>query len=143
VEESFDLSAYAGGPLSLRFSYITDDALNQAGWLMKDVQLTGPAGVIAPLGADDLGADDLGAGWQSEGWLLTDNRLPQRWLLQVLEFDGDTLTAVRRVPSDAQGRAEAEITGLGNGRRAVVAISGLSPVTTLPAQYEYTITSKN
>jgi hypothetical protein len=138
VQESFDLSAYAGGPLQLRFSYITDDALNEAGWLMKDMQLTGPGGVIAPIGSEASEAIE-GAGWQSEGWLLTDNRLPQRWLLQVLEFDGDTLAAVRRVPVDSQGRAEVEIAGLGNGRRAVVAVSGLSPVTTLPAEYEYSI----
>jgi hypothetical protein len=138
VTETFDLRAYAGGPLHLRFSYITDDGVNTAGWLVQDVQLAGPGGVIEPVGSAD-GAGDAGAGWQSAGWLFTDNRLPQTWLLQVLEFDGATLTAVRRVPVDAQGRAEAAITGLGNGRRAVVAVSGLAPVTTLPAAYEYTI----
>ena len=59
-----------------------------------------------------------------------------------MEFDGDTLTAVRRVPVDADGHAQVDITGLGNGRRAVVAISGLAPVTTLPAHYEYSVMAK-
>ena len=59
---------------------------------------------------------------------------PQALPVGVLEV------AVRRVPVDEEGRAEVQIEGLGSGRRAVVAISGLSPVTTLPAQYEYAIT---
>ena len=143
VDEQFDLSAYAGGPLWLQFSYITDDAVNLAGWMVDDVQLAGPDGPLAPLPADDhAGSEAAGneaAGWQSEGWLLTDNRLPQRWLLQVLEFDGDTLSAARRVPVDANGHAQVDIAGLGDGRRAVVAISGLAPVTTLPANYEYSV----
>ncbi len=139
VDEAFDLSAYAGGPLWLQFSYITDDAVNQAGWLVKDVQLNSPSGLLPALDASDEAVNQ--AGWQSEGWLLTDNRLPQRWLLQVLEFDGDTLTAVRQAPVDDAGMAQVKISGLGDGRRAVVAISGLAPVTTLPAHYAYTVTA--
>jgi immune inhibitor A len=136
VGEQFDLSAYAGGPLWLQFSYITDDAVNLAGWLVDDVQLAGVDGALAPVQA---GAGE-GAGWQSEGWLLTDNRLPQPWLVQVMTFDGDTLAAVQRVPVDATGRAQVDLAGLGNGRRAVLAISGQAPVTTLPANYEYEVT---
>jgi hypothetical protein len=149
VDEQFDLSAYAGGPLWLQFSYITDDAVNLAGWLVDDVRLAGPAGPVAAIQADNESSGDLeagedgGSGWQSEGWLLTDNRLPQRWLVQVLEFDGDTLTAVQRVPVDAGGRAQVDVAGLGNGRRAVVAISGLAPVTTLHAHYEYSVYPSN
>ena len=58
------------------------------------------------------------------------------------EFDGDTLTAVRNVPVTADGRAQVDIGGLGNGRRAVVAVSGLAPVTTLPAHYDYSVMAK-
>lgn len=139
VEESFDLSAFAGGPLWLAFRYITDDGVNTTGWLVDNVRLTGPAGNIAPVmdRPNNVGGEE--AGWRSNGWLFTDNRLPQKWLLQVLEFDGDALTAVRRIPVDAQGHAEAEIPALGNGRRAVVVVSGISPATTLPAQYEYSV----
>lgn len=145
VAESFDLSAFGGGPLWLELRYITDDGVNAPGWWVDNLQLAGPDGVIDPVADGAAGSgngedmDSEGVGWQSSGWLLSDNRLPQRWLLQVLEFDGDTLAAVRRVPVDQQGRAEVRIAGLGNGRRAVVAVSGLSPVTTQPAQYEYAI----
>ena len=141
VDEQIDLSAYAGGPLWLQFSYITDDAVNLPGWLVDNVQLAGPSGPIAPVEGGAADNEEAG-GWQSEGWLYTDNRLPQSWLVQVLEFDGDTLTAVRAVPVDADGRADVDIEGLGSGRRAVVAISGLAPVTTLPAHYTYSIMAK-
>lgn len=137
LDEAFDLGEFAGGQLWLQFRYITDDGVNTDGWLVDNVQLIGPSGSIDAASASP-GED---GGWQSEGWLLTDNRLPQRWLLQVMEFEGELLTAVRTVPVNAQGRAEVEIADLGDGRRAVVAISGLSPVTTLPAQYEYSIRS--
>jgi hypothetical protein len=131
VDEAFDLSAYAGGPLWLEFSYVTDDAVNFPGWFVDDVQLASPSGPVVPGGEAD--------GWQSTGWLLTDNRLPQTWLLQVMEFEGDKLEAVRRVPVDDEGRAQVAIENLGGGRRAVVAVSGLAPMTTLAAQYEYAV----
>jgi hypothetical protein len=196
VDERFDLTPYAGGELWLQFSYVTDDAVNLAGWLVDDIQVQGPAGPIEPTAlpadappapveaippaatvaatapadpgaaanaeTDPAAAADPGtaadpstaadpttaadpaatmdaAAWQSEGWLLIDNRLPQRWLVQVLEFDGDTLAGVRQVPIDPDGRGQLDLGVLGNGRRAVVAVSGLTPVTTLPAGYEYSL----
>jgi hypothetical protein len=131
VQEVHDLSAFAGGPLWLQFSYVTDDAVNTEGWFIDSV-------AIPALGYDEEFADDA-AGWQSEGWLITDNHLPQRWLLQVLEFDGDRLTDVRRVPVAADGRAQVEIAELGGSRTAVIAVSGLTPVTTEAAGYRYWI----
>jgi hypothetical protein len=57
----------------------------------------------------------------------------------VLEFDGDTLAGVRQVPLDAEGQGRLDLGALGNGRRVVLAVSGLTPVTTLPASYTYSI----
>jgi len=131
VTEAFDLSEYAGGPVQLQFSYVTDDAVTTAGWLVRSLALTDAAGATTPI--------DLHTDWTSAGWLLTDNVLPQRWLLQVLEFDGDELAAVRRVPVAEDGRATFDLAGLGEGRSAVVAISGLTRGTTLPAEYRYAV----
>ena len=132
VTETFDLSTYAGGPVWVQFNYVTDDAVNAPGWFVDQVVVTEGSTAKASIDEDET------AGWQSEGWLYTDNWLPQPWLLQVMEFDGDRLTAVRRIPI-AEGQAEFTVAGLGNGRHAVMAISGLAPVTTLPATYHYTI----
>jgi len=131
VVEQFDLGPFAGQSIWLRFEYVTDDATNGSGWLIDDVQI--PALAYA----DDFEQDV--SGWQSDGWLLTDGQLPQPWLLQVMEFNGDQLTAVRRAPVDATGHAQIQVDGLGNGKSAVVAVSGLAPVTTEPATYQYQI----
>ena len=131
IAEQFDLSDYAGGPLQLQFSYVTDDAVTTVGWLVRAASLTDATGATTPI--------DMQADWSSAGWLLTDNVLPQRWLLQLMEYDGDELAAVRRVPVAADGSASFDIDGLGNGRSAVVAVSGLTRGTTLPAEYRYEV----
>jgi hypothetical protein len=129
--ETFDLSDYAGGPVWLRFEYVTDDAVNTQGWFVDDVAI--PA---LRYSADfEQGAD----GWESEGWLLTDNRLTQRWLVQLLTLEDRRLTEVARIPVDADGRAVFTVPGVGRGRTAVVIVSGLAPFTTEPAAYEYWI----
>ncbi len=131
VEESFDLSGYAGQEIWLRFEYVTDDAVNAGGWFIDDVS-------IPALGyAADF--EDGAGGWSAEGWLLTDNHLQQRWLIQVLSLDDNLLTGVERVPVDADGRAAIDIDGLGDGKTAVLAISALAPVTTEPAAYSLRI----
>ncbi len=106
---------------------MTDDAVNASGWFIDEVSI--PAlGYHADFESD-------AEGWASEGWLLTDNRLDQRWLLQVLTLDQNLLSRVERVPVDADGRARIDIARLGNSRTAVLAISALAPVTTEPAEY--------
>lgn len=131
VTEEFDLSPYAGQRVWLRFEYITDDAVSSAGWLIDDLR-------IPAIGyATDFETND--DGWVSEGWVHTDNLLTQRWLLQLLEFDGEHLISVQSIAVDAQGRADFTLTELGNGRHAVLAVSGLTPVSILPAAYEITI----
>lgn len=127
VVETFDLAAYAGEEIWVRFEYVTDDAVNASGWFIDQVAI--PA--LAYHADFESGAD----GWSSEGWLLTDNRLDQRWLLQVLTLDQNLLSRVERVPVDADGRARINIAGLGNGKTVVLAISALAPVTTEPAEY--------
>lgn len=131
VQEVYDLRDFAGGPLWVQFSYVTDDAVNTEGWFVDNV-------TIPALGFADSFDGDV-AGWQSEGWVLTDNRLPQRWLLQLMEFEGDRLTSVTRVPVAEDGSAAVEIAGLGGRRHAVIAVSGLTRVTTEPAAYRYWI----
>ena len=52
-----------------------------------------------------------------------------------MEFNNDVLIGVRRIPVDGSGRAQFEVNDLGNGQRAVLAISALAPVTIEPAEY--------
>ena len=59
--------------------------------------------------------------------------------MQLLTFDDEVLVGVERIAINDQGRASIPVSGLGNGRTAVLAISGAAPATTEPAAYEYWI----
>ena len=123
VHDQVDLTPYAGQELLLRFEYITDGAVNRPGLMLDDIR-------IAEL---DYSEDfEAGAeGWTLNGWVRLKNELPQRWLLQVL--DGSTRT-VKRIAVNG-GAATVPV-----GGPVTLAISGLTPFTTEPAQYELKVT---
>lgn len=131
IEETFDLSAYAGAEVFLRFELVSDDAVNRPGWLIDDL-------AIPAIGYSSDFEDGVGD-WLSEGWIYTDGLLPQRWLVQVLAFDGERLTQVQRLPVDDAGRTTLDINGLGKGQTAVIAISGLTRFSTEPAVYTFEV----
>ena len=63
VEESIDLTAYAGRKVLVRFEYVTDDAVYVDGILIDDL-------AIRELGfADDVEQEQ---GWRAEGFVRTD-----------------------------------------------------------------------
>ena len=131
VQEIFDLRDYAGENVWVRFEYVTDDAVNAPGWFIDEIEM--PAIGYATNWAD--GAD----GWESEGWLLTDNRLPQEWLVQIMVFHEGILAGFERAPVDSGGNVRINLDGLDRESEVVLAISGLTPVTTEEAVYEYRI----
>lgn len=131
VQEEIDLSPFAGQQILLRFEYITDEGVNRAGWCVDDIR-------IPELGfTDDV---ETGEGeWVAVGFLRMDNVLPQRFILQLITL-GDQ-AAVQRLTLDGGGQGAWEIRGLGTAiPRAVLAVSGATPVTTEAARYRYTIT---
>ncbi len=131
VTETYDLAAFAGGPLQLRFSYVTDDAVTRTGWWIDDLR-------IDAIGyAEDFESD--ASGWVSEGWLLTDGALPQQWLLQLLTLQDGMLETVEQVAVDSDGDAAIPIAGLGNGRTAMVMVSPVTEGTTEAAAYSYAV----
>lgn len=132
VLEEIDLSDYAGRQVLIRFEYITDDAVNRAGFCLDDI-------AIPELGyAYDVETGD--DGWNGEGFIRTDNVLPQRFIVQLIEMGSKT--RVRRMALDELQQGRLEVRGLGDKLdRAVLIISGCAPVTTELAGYEYKITS--
>jgi immune inhibitor A len=131
MEESFDLSAYAGEEVWLRFEYVTDDAVTHPGWFIDHLSI--PA--IGYYDDFEEGAE----GWESEGWILTDNRLPQQWLLQLILLERGRLAEVRQISVDSLGRATIEVPPLRGNSEAILTISGVTPFTTETAAYEYWI----
>jgi hypothetical protein len=127
VLQQVDLSAYAGQEVLVRFEYVADDAINLPGFALDDV-------AIPEIGyASDFEADD--GGWQAAGFMRHANVLPQRWLVQLV-LEGPE-TTVQRLALDQDQMGEWVIPLGGNVDRAVIAISGLAPVTTEVASYSY------
>jgi len=131
IEERFDLRDYAGEKIWVRFEYVTDDAVNAPGWFIDEVE-------IPSIGYATNWEDSAG-NWVSEGWMLTDNRLPQEWLVQTMVFHNGALTGLSRAPVDSDGELHIGLDGLDKESEIVLAISGLTPVTTEEAVYEYRI----
>lgn len=130
LPESINLTPYAGQEVQIRFEYVTDDAVNRPGWAIDDISLP-------EIGFTDA-AETGDNGWQAEGFVRMDNILPQKFLVQLIEM-GQTVT-VRRLPLDNTNHGQIAISGLGSTlNRAVLVISGLTPVTTEPASYQYAV----
>jgi hypothetical protein len=135
IEQTADLTAFAGNEeVLLRFEYITDDAVNYPGFFVDDVSIP----EIDYFDDMESGAE----GWVSEGWILSDNILRQGWLVQLIELEEGQDPVITRIPVDENGVAQWTVENLGRRKNAILAISGLAPVTTEKALYEYTITQQ-
>lgn len=129
VPESIDLSGYTGGKVLLRFQYLTDDAVNTTGLAVDDIS-------IPEIGFSDDVEEDTG--WEARGFYRTDNALPQRFFVQVIQL-GD-VNRVLDLPLTFLQQGEIIVPRFGNAvKQVVLVISGATPVTTEPATYELSI----
>ncbi|WP_026370754.1 immune inhibitor A domain-containing protein [Kallotenue papyrolyticum] len=123
IDEQVDLTPFVGQQVIVRFSMITDDAVNRPGLAIDNIRLP-EIGFV-----DDVEQprDD----WTAQGWVRTDNRLPQRWELRLVRIGAQGVT-FEEVALDADNRAELRIAP---GERGALVISGATPLTTEPASY--------
>ncbi len=128
-----DLSAYVGQEIALRFEYITDAAVNQAGFAIDDVEIVADGQTLF---SDDMETD--GKNWINEGFLRHANILPQQWIVQLVLY-GDTPQVQRLLMLNGTA-GEWTIPLNAQQDRAVIVISALAPVTTEKATYELTLT---
>ncbi len=133
VQEQVDLSAYAGKQILLRFEYITDDAYNTPSFALDDV-------AIPEINFSD-NAENGFNGWEAKGFIRTDNVLPQRYIVQVVEVGGTT--RVSRIKLDDQNRGSFTISGFGKDvSRAELIVNAFAPVTTEQTQFQYSVVPK-
>lgn len=128
VEESVDLSQYAGQNVQIRFEYVTDAAVNGEGLLLDDVR------VEAVNYFSDFETDD--GGWVAEGFARVENILPQTYRLSLI-VKGET-TTVTHIELNPDQTAEIPIT-LQPGDHAVLIVTGMTRFTRLPAPYQLEI----
>ncbi len=128
VQEHMDLTPWAGKKILLRFEYVTDDSVDHAGFAVDDIR-------IPELNFFDDAESD--AGWDAHGFVRSDNVVPQRYIVQLIEY-GPQVSVQRYDFPSAQPIV---LRGLGRDvRRAVLAISAVAPSTTEAAPYHLTIT---
>ncbi len=127
VDESVDLTAFAGSDTLLRFEYVTDQSYNGPGFAFKDVR-------VPQIGLDEPGAVE--GEWYPEGWVRVDAPIPERWNLRLVRWSGDGAT-VETLPVDADGSATFSLDD--QAFRASLVVAPTAPRTLLPANYSVTV----
>jgi len=129
VEESIDLSPFAGQKILLRFEYITDEGVNLDGWAIDDI-------AIPELAFFDDGEED--GRWQAQGFQRLRAPLSQRFIVRVIEM-GET-TSLLSLLLDADNRGEVRLSGFGSTLdKAVIVVAAASDGTTQAASYRYSL----
>ena len=113
--ESIDLTPFVGGPVLVRFEYVTDDAVYRDGFMVADVSVA------------ELDGDGGPGGWDADGFALARDALPQRFIVQVVVTDANGEYDVSRLDLDDRNFGEMTLEGLDAPDIDVVAI--VSPVT--------------
>ena len=128
IQQEVDLTRYSGQQVHLRFHYVTDDAINGTGLCLDDIS-------VPEIGFSDGGEGD--GGWEVEGFVKTDNRVPQDYIVQVIEV-GER-TNVREMELNDDNRGEMVVRGLEELDDVVVVVAALAPKTRQNANYTLTV----
>lgn len=128
IEETVDLSPYAGQTILVRFEYITDDAVNRNGWLLDDLSLP-------ELNYTEDFENGEG-GWDGQGFVRIDNFLPQQYIVQIIKT-GATPT-VDRLPLNSNNQGSINLT-LSASEPVTIVVSGVTQFTTEVASYQLEI----
>jgi len=131
VQESIDLTPYAGKKVQLRFEEITDNILALQGFAVAQIR-------IPELGVQDNAA--ASSGWTSQGFVHTQNVLPEHYLVQALVYSGSTLKVQTMNVDLASAQGSLVIAGFGKQvTRVVVIVAAYASDTTLQAHYKLEI----
>jgi hypothetical protein len=137
LNESLDLTPYAGQQIQVRFQYVTDDAISGAGLCLRNISSPDESGPDGSGPVTGLAAEDTG--WQSSGFVLTNNRVQQDYLVQIIQINQENLVSTMQL--DQSNLGEMVIDSPHPPGRLVVAVSAIAPRTLQPAPYTLTVTA--
>jgi hypothetical protein len=126
IQESVDLSPYAGQKVQVRFEYVTDAAVNGEGLLVDDIS------VPAVDYFTDFESDN--GGWEPAGFARVENILPQAFRLTLIVKRTNGETTVTPVSLDSENSTDFPL-DLQSGDQAVLVVSGTTRFTREPAVY--------
>jgi immune inhibitor A len=128
TQDTADLTNFTGAPILVRFEVVTDEAVHFQGFALDDIALTELEFL------DD--AENDGAGWEAAGFVRHANILPQSFLLQLILL-GENNFEVQRLALEDGWHGRFTIPFSPDLERAVIIVSGNTPVTRQPAGYTY------
>jgi hypothetical protein len=129
IEESVDLSDYAGKVVQLRFEYVTDAAVNGEGFLLDDISIP-QINYFSDFEMDQ-------GGWEPAGWVRLQNILPQMFRL-ALTTRGQT-TNVEYIPLSPGNVADITLNLGGDIEEATLVVTGTTRFTRQEADYQFEI----
>jgi len=133
LQESVDLSPFAGEDLWVRFQYVTDDAINATGACFRDLSINFAGATAAA--ASGIAADD--PGWEAQGFVFTDNVVRQRFQVQLITTGDDP--QVRQMPLDANNAGKLTVQPPGDGERLILAVGSMAEKTRQPVSYTLSV----
>ncbi|HCU56998.1 MAG TPA: hypothetical protein DF984_02005 [Anaerolineaceae bacterium] len=125
IEETVDLSPFAGEKVTLRFEYVTDAAVNGEGQLLDDIR------VDAISYFTDFESDD--GGWVPDGFARVTNELPQGFEVSIIVMDGGT--TVIHLDLSENNTVSIQL-NLDAGDEVILVVSGTTPYTNQTASYQ-------
>lgn len=130
VQETVDLTSYAGQTVWIRFDYITDPILTFGGFAIDNIAI--PEIEFY----DDAEAD---TGWIANGFVRATSYIPQQWHLQLIRFEKDVpIVMALELSEENTAIIDIPLTDSGGGRPILI-VSASAPMTLQPAIYELNI----
>ena len=125
IDERFDLSAFAGGEVLVRFEYVTDDAVNINGACIDDI-------AIEEVGFFDDAESD--GEWVANGFARIDPEIPQEWTVTLVRRFQDKPAIVMPVEI-IEGRGEAIVAPIPSDEDVFLVVSATSSHSITPSDY--------
>ena len=129
LRQEADLSAYAGRTIQVRFAYVSQPGVPNAGAAVDNI-------TIPEIGFRD---DVEGGvpGWTLNGWQPMTNQTPQQFLVQAASIGQDRASSgVRRLLGPNGGARGIWEFNLAAGQLLLLAISGMNDDTDQPASFD-------
>jgi len=127
IEETVDLSPFAGKQVQIRFEYVTDAAVNGEGFMLDNIAIP-EIDYLTSFEEDD-------GGWEGQGFVRIENDLPQYYRVSLILQGRET--SVQYLELDESQRATIQL-DLGN-QEAVLVVSGITRFTNQEATYRFRV----
>jgi immune inhibitor A len=130
VQDSVDISAYAGQQVLLRIEYITDDAVFSHGACFDDLEIPE---------IDWFDDTSTNGGWVANGFVRVEHTVPTQYLVQVIHEKDSGEPDVYKIPIGADGKGSVTVDNVGDDDLIVAIVSAITRQSTNPTNYTLSI----